>query len=123
MPFIDDIQNTISQLGTNDPYRITLEYLANSAIGKKNAVPIEQVVAHLERNGHHITKEGFQQTILSKSRQSSICIASSRNGIYLIKTLEDALAFNDFYGKRFQTTELVLNRFRELANQKWPDSF
>lgn len=123
MPFFDDVQGTISRFPITDPYRITLEYLLNSGVGKKNAIPIDRVVAHLKDKGHPMTREVFQQTVLSESRRNSICIASSRTGIYLIKTLSDALAFQKFYGQRFQKTQAVFNRFLQLANQNWPNHF
>ncbi len=122
MPFVASAKARVQQLPPQDPMRVTLSYLLQTAIGRRNAVPVDRVVDHINSSilGINISREKFQTTILNDTRAGDIFIGTSANGIYLIETRDDAIATKEFYESRIQS-ELarIANLKMQVVNQGW----
>jgi hypothetical protein len=75
------------------------------AVGKHNAVPLPDIVAHLKGLGVNITTNGFQQSILAESRSGDYFIGSGHKGYFLIDTIDDAREMKEFYDVRIRREE------------------
>jgi hypothetical protein len=115
MPFAESAKHYIAKRPNTDRVAITLKYLLQKALGRKNAVPIETVLKHLAGKGHKLNKEQFQTTILKSTRASDIFIASSKKGVFLIEDVNDARTMADFYSERIKAEKANLEKLRTLA--------
>ena len=109
MSFIPAAEREVANRSIDDPIRITLEFLLANAVGRENAIPITTVIESLELD---IEYKDFQQQILGASRHGDYFIGSGTSGIYLIETLEDIEAMQDFYLRKMRTQ---LQNFNNLA--------
>jgi hypothetical protein len=116
MSFLPAVQREINNRPHNDPVRITLEFLAQRGVGRNSAVPLRDIVAHLQGQGINITDTQFQQTVLAESRGADFFIGSGNRGFYLITTIGDAQKMRDFYETRIRTEQDNLNNLRRQAN-------
>ena len=121
MAFLGDARARIRRLPEGDPLRITLEYLNENAVGWQNAVPIDEVRAHLATQGHEMSKSQFQQTILKDTREGTIFIGVAHGkGIYLIETRADAAKTKEFYDSRIGAELAHLGNLERLVeDQGW----
>ena len=117
MSFIPAVQREIANRQPNDPVRATLEFLANGHVGVANAIPLPDIVAHLQGRGINLTPTGFQQTVLSASRGADYFIGSGRRGFYLIDRIDDAIEMRDFYETRIRREQQNLDNLRRQAAQ------
>jgi len=97
MPFIARAKNFLVNPGVlqNHPYygvmRDTVEYLLNNAIGIRNAVSTETIIAYLRGLGHNIYREEWQISVLGPLREHGIFIGSKvGTGMFIIETIDDA---------------------------------
>jgi hypothetical protein len=68
MSFLPAVQREINNRRHNDPVRVVLEFLSQSGVGRNNAIPLPDIIAHLDGLGFAITGTQFQQTVLAASR-------------------------------------------------------
>jgi hypothetical protein len=120
MSFLPAVHRQINNRQPNDPVRIVLEFLVQRAVGHNHAVPLRDIVAHLNGRGINITETGFQQTLLAESRGADYFIGSGHRGFYLIDTIGDAEEMRDFYEHRIRTeTDNLLNLRRQATSVGW----
>jgi hypothetical protein len=105
MSFLPAVKQQINKRPPNDPVRITLEYMVQHAVGKRNSVPLKNIVAYLQSRGVNITETGFQQSILSESRGADYFIGAGHRGYFLIDTIDDAREMKEFYDVRIRKEE------------------
>ncbi len=116
MAFLEDARREIDRLPEGDPFRITLEYLDDHAVGWETAVPIDDVLAYLADRGHEMSKSQFQQTILKNTREGTIFIGVAHGkGIYLIADREDAAKTKEFYDSRIGSEMAHLTNLERLV--------
>ena len=116
MAFLQDVQQAIGDPATPESLRITLEFLRANAVGRSNAVPLEQILEHLELNGYPMNGPKFQTTILADTRVGDIFIGSGSRGYFLIETEENAQATLDFYHSRVASELERIRHLKELAS-------
>jgi hypothetical protein len=104
MSFLPAVQREIQRRRSNDPVRITLEYMSQHAVGHQNPVPLGRIVAYLQAQGGDISETGFQQTVLAALRNADYFIGSGSRGYFLIDTIADAIVMRDFYETRSSGT-------------------
>jgi hypothetical protein len=114
MSFLPAVRREIHKRPAGDPVRVTLEYLLENAVGRRNAVPLPRIVAELRRRGLHLTETGFQQTVLAESRDGDYFIGSGGRG-YLIATQADAEEMRDFYERRIAAERQNLFNLKRQA--------
>lgn len=112
MSFLPAVRRQIQARPPNDPVRLTLEYLCQHAVGRRNPVPLDRIVAHLKARGIKITNTGFQQTVLAASRAADYFIGSGCRGYFLINTIVDALVMRDFYETRIKAEQQNLSNLK-----------
>jgi hypothetical protein len=76
------------------PEAIILSHLLRHAVGRNSAKPWVNIEAELHRHGVSLTKQGFQQGILRRTRAGDIFIGSyDRDGMagyFIIDSVDDA---------------------------------
>jgi hypothetical protein len=95
MSFLPAVRREINSRHRNDPVRMTLEYLLENAVGRRNAIPLPRIVAELGRRGLRLTETGLQQTVLAESRDGDYFIGSGGRGYFSIDTRADAEEMRD----------------------------
>lgn len=99
-PFAADVNAHMSTLPKGSIEHILYRYLFRNAVGRTNVKTWGAIKAHLSASGHTLSKTGFQQGILKRSRAGTIFIASHDNGPYrgyfLIDSQQDAELMRDW---------------------------
>jgi hypothetical protein len=120
MSFLPAVRREINSRSANDPVRVTLEYLLQNAVSRKNPVSLETIVFHLQGIGLNINETGFQQTVLAESRDRDFFIGSSRQGYFLIDDIDDAKEMRNFYEARIRAEQQNLDNLkRQAAGVGW----
>jgi len=120
MSFLPAVRREINSRSANDPVRVTLEYLLQNAVSRKNPVSLETIVLHLQGIGLNINETGFQQTVLAESRDRDFFIGSSRQGYFLIDDIDDAKEMRNFYEARIRAEQQNLDNLkRQAAGVGW----
>ena len=114
MSFIPLYQQVINSRTSDDPVRITLEFMQLNSVGSANSTALGLILNHLATRGVVLSREQFQQTILAESRSKGFFIGSGSRGYYLIKTIDDAKVMARFYNSRLSKLQ---NNLGELRNQ------
>ncbi len=115
MSFLPAAQREIGKRQPGDPVRMTLEYMVRHAVGRHNAVPLRDIVDHLNNQGLTVTETGFQQTILAESRSGDYYIGSGHRGYFLIDTIDDARVMKSFYEARIRKENQNLNNLHRQS--------
>ena len=116
MPFAKEALKRIRVLERKDPLRIVLEFLIKNAVGYSKAKPWRVIQRHLLKRGVRMTKNYFQQTILSETRAGDIFIGSSNDGYFLICNKDDARMMQEFYDTRIKAEQTHLDHLLSLAS-------
>ncbi|WP_269542149.1 hypothetical protein [Cerasicoccus fimbriatus] len=120
MSLITAVKREIASRSAGDTVRLTLEYMMNHALGRRNAVPISVIVEYLNENGINITYNQFQQTVLSESRGSDFFIATCNRGCFLIDTIDDAREGKSFFEEKIAKQQAHLDNLVQVAqNVGW----
>jgi len=97
LPFVTSARNFLSNPGLLRTHRYyntmydTVDYLLNHAVGIRNAKSTDEIINHLKRRGHNISRSAWQISVLGPLRDNSVFIAAKPGvGIFLIETLADA---------------------------------
>jgi len=90
---------------------ITLEFLLENAMGRKNTISTKRIVAHVNEHGPRptIIKEIWQTDILGYLREHGVFIGAiigGGGGIFMIVDVEDARAARNSYKNRIRSEEL-----------------
>jgi len=129
--FISRARQLLGELPDGDLTKETLRYLmVNGHTSKRNPVPIDTVVAHLNaiglctQRGDLIERKYFQHAVLVPSREESLFIGMfgsfGRGGIYLITDRADAAQARDFYLQRLGREREHLANLERLIREEWP---
>ena len=116
MSFLGAVHAQIKNRQPGDPVRVTLEFLLAKAVGRKNAKSTTAVVAHLRTHQIYQSIETFQQTVLAESRAGDFFIGSSRKGIFLIETIDDAREVQEFYNEHIERQKKNLEKLEEQSH-------
>lgn len=122
MAFNESLAEAIEQASGRD--KAILEYLATNAIGRVNAKPWSAINAHLRANGFgNMQQTTFQQTLLKKTRESSLfilsCDRAPHKGYFIAAEKEDAEVMVHWYKNRIASEETNLYKLEELISQRW----
>ncbi len=115
MSFLPAVRREIASRPPQDPVRVALDYLLQNAVGRNNPVPLARIVAGLGGLGMRMTATGFQQTVLTESRDADYFIGSGQRGYFLIETLNDTQEMRDFYVRRITAEQQNLDNLRRQA--------
>lgn len=94
---------------------LVLKYLLACAIGHKKAVPLNVLVDYLGSQGHRVDRRWIQNYILVPSRSGPMFIGSSRDGVFLIETIEDYQVMRDWYLDRIASEQHHLSVLENTA--------
>jgi hypothetical protein len=120
MPFLEAARHAAHANRTSGELRAVLEFMLRRAVGRANAVPLEEIVGHLNAEGFPITPTGFQQTVLKSTREGEIFIGSSNRGYFLIENIDDAREMQRFYVNRIAAEQAHLeNLLLQTRHQGW----
>jgi hypothetical protein len=95
-----------------------LEYLLQNGLGRNQPVPTQTIVDHLAANGHRMTLNQFQSTLLQETRSGALFIGSSNRGLFIIQDVDDVRATLEFYENRVRAEREHMERLRQLAEQR-----
>lgn len=96
---------------------LVLNYLLDSAIGHKKAVPLDVLVDYLGSEGHRVDRRWIQNHVLVPSRSGPMFIGSSRSGVFLIAAHEDYEAMREWYVNRIASEQHHLSVLDATAKQ------
>jgi hypothetical protein len=120
MAFVDDAKKYVLSLKVGSAERLILDYLLNNAAGRNNARAWPEIDEFLQKNGHKIRQQRFQQGLLKSSREGTIFIAANDHGesrgYFLIKDRQDAEIMQNWYRRRIQTEQGHLDQLNNLVN-------
>jgi hypothetical protein len=98
--------------------RDTVEYLLSNAVGIRNAVSTDNIIAYLRRRGHRIYREEWQINVLGPLRDNGIFIGSKvGTGMFIIETIDDAREVVASIEHRINVEQSRLKILREIAHQ------
>lgn len=124
MTFVTIAQNFLNNPGSlkSHPYysamRDTVEYLLSNAVGIRNAVSTDNIIAYLRRRGHRIYREEWQINVLGPLRDNGIFIGSKvGTGMFIIETIDDAREVVASIEHRINVEQSRLKILREIAHQ------
>lgn len=123
MPFVKAARKALQSLDSQSSNYAILTFLIDNAVGRSNAKTWNAIKQHLLDRGLKANKNQFQHNLLSESRswQSDVFIASSRQGYFIIRDRDDAAAMVDWYNARIQAEEVHRERLGQHINKHWPD--
>ena len=98
MPFVDRAQAFLNNAGPLANHkrlpemRETISFMLEKAIGIRNAISTQNIVDHLQNEGHNTaSREDWQIGVLGPLRKNGIFIGSKRaKGMFIIKDQSDA---------------------------------
>jgi hypothetical protein len=118
MPFLDEAKLHVQKLPVGSVERCILAFLLANAVGRHNAVTWPTIEKHLQRHGHSIRQQTFQQGLLKQSREGSVFIGSNDHGegrgYFLIQDREDAEVMRVWYLRRIQVEQGHLDQLDHL---------
>lgn len=121
-PFITAVKRWAGQ--ENDPrVWIVLSYLAKVAVGRDNAVPLNELVRLLAFHGFKVDARWIQHNIIVRSREArdGAFIGSGHDGIYLIAHPTDTAVMARWYKDRLASENAHLQHLRRLTvDFGWP---
>lgn len=123
--FLDAADTELKILEEGSVEHTILDYLRKHAVGSQNAKPWVKIEEHIEKLGHKMSQNKFQNGLVQRSRRSTFYIGSSHAGYFLFEKQLDVAATCAFYKGRIGKEQENWNSLLYLesqANFQKPDS-
>lgn len=100
-----------------------MDFLLSNAVGRNNAQPWSAIEEYLEKHGHHVRQQSFQQKLLKQSREGELFIGScdhGTRGYFLIRDKADADVMRDWYARRIAVETRHFDHLESLIKRAFP---
>ena len=100
--------------GDYEAIRLTVVFLTERALGRRNAVTGESIVRHLKRKGIRMSVEQWQKGVLVYLMESAVFVGVCDRGFFVIVDEEDVAVAEEYLGAQ---VDAVIRRLAILRHR------